>query len=82
MDDITNMIHDIIAYFNQLHLASQPSLTADITPFYPKTTSASSTTTLLLPISNVKIKTTLLSIPDNKALGSDGFNAFLFKKCW
>ena len=72
----------VVSFFDQLLSALQPSLTYDITPLYQNTISASSTTTMFLPISNVEIKTTLFSIPDNKAPRPDGYNAFFFKKCW
>jgi len=71
-----------ISFFEQLISAPQPPLTANITPLYTRTISASSTTAMLLPISSAEIKTTLFSIPDNKDPGPDGYNAFFFKKCW
>ncbi|KAJ6889558.1 hypothetical protein NC652_030338 [Populus alba x Populus x berolinensis] len=88
-DDTGTLIHDqgklgnmAVSFFEQLLSTPQPPLTEDITPLYKGTISASSASTMLLPISNAEIKTTLFSIPDNKAPGPDGYNAFFFKTCW
>jgi len=89
MDDEGNIIHDqqkmshmAVSFFEQLLSTPQPPLTADIAPIYPNTISAASTTAMLLPLTNDEIKAALFSIPDNKAPGPDGYNAFFFKKCW
>ncbi|KAJ6889562.1 hypothetical protein NC652_030338 [Populus alba x Populus x berolinensis] len=86
---LCTLIHDqgklgnmAVSFFEQLLSTPQPPLTEDITPLYKGTISASSASTMLLPISNAEIKTTLFSIPDNKAPGPDGYNAFFFKTCW
>ncbi|KAG6783515.1 hypothetical protein POTOM_012964 [Populus tomentosa] len=60
----------------------QPPLQDDITLLYPKPISDASKTIMLLPLTNDEIKAALFSIPDNKAPGPDGYNAFFFKKCW
>jgi hypothetical protein len=88
-DDEGNIIHDqqqmshmAVSFFEQLLSTPQPPLTDDIAPIYPNTISAASTTAMLLPLTNDEIKAALFSIPDNKAPGPDGYNAFFFRKCW
>ncbi|XP_034915333.1 uncharacterized protein [Populus alba] len=86
---LCNIIHDqqqmsqmAVSYFKQLLATPQPQLQDDITLLYPKQISAASKTSMLLPLTNDEIKAALFSIPDTKAPGPDGYNAFFFKKCW
>ncbi|KAJ7009374.1 hypothetical protein NC653_000138 [Populus alba x Populus x berolinensis] len=89
-DNAGNIIQDqqkmsqmAVSFFEQLLAPTpQPPLQDDITLLYPKPISDASKTAMLLPLTNDEIKVALFSIPDNKAPGPDGYNAFFFKKCW
>ena len=67
-------------YFQNLLSTDHGQLEEDVNLLFPNTISASSSTTLSLPITNEEIKAALFSIPDNKAAGPDGFNGLFFKK--
>ncbi|KAJ6984024.1 hypothetical protein NC653_022289 [Populus alba x Populus x berolinensis] len=69
-------------YFQNLLSTDHGQLEEDVNLLFPNTISASSSTTLSLPITNEEIKAALFSIPDKKAAGPDGFNGLFFKKSW
>jgi hypothetical protein len=69
-------------YYEQLLNAPQTTHNHDFQHVFSKKIYAASSSSLHLPITDDEIKNALFSIPDNKAPGPDGYNAFFFKHCW
>ncbi|KAJ6952190.1 hypothetical protein NC653_041365 [Populus alba x Populus x berolinensis] len=88
-DDAGTVIHDqqeignmASTYFQRLLCVPNPPILEDLHSIYPATISEASKSIAEAPITNDDIQAALFSIPDTKAPGPDGYNAFFFKKCW